>query len=221
MPSRSRNSFPSDYTDEELRAEARELERAVTIPVNVEIEADHKVLDLGEVEKILSQAKRIILQDCGCRTDKRNCDAPLDVCITIDQPADYVTKNAKYHPHECTLEEALNALKRSHKAGLVHMAYVMKGNSRPTVICSCCVCCCHTLGGLLRRGIATQVLTSNFVAEWDSERCVKCGRCAERCVFGARTFDNDELKCDQSRCFGCGLCVSTCPTDAITLVPRH
>lgn len=59
--------YPSDYTEEELRAQARELESAVTSPANVEIEADHRVLDLGEVEKLLRQAKNIILLDCGCR----------------------------------------------------------------------------------------------------------------------------------------------------------
>lgn len=123
--------YSSDYTDEELRDQARELENAVTIPVNVEIKADHRVLDLGEVEKILRKATKIVLQDCGCRADKGNCDAPRDVCISIEPPEDYMTKLARYNPHESTLEEALNALRRSHEAGLVHMAYTMKGNDHP------------------------------------------------------------------------------------------
>ena len=212
--------YPRDYTDEELRIQASELENAETIPVNLEIEADHRVLDLSEMKKILRQAKKIVLQNCECRMDKGNCNAPRDVCINIDPQEDYVLKNARYHPYESTLEEALNALKRSHEAGLVHMAYTMKGNDRPTVICSCCPCCCHTLGGLLRHGIATQVLTSKFIATENWEKCIRCGQCVDRCVFGARELDNSDLKYNKSRCFGCGLCVSTCPAGAITLVPR-
>jgi Pyruvate/2-oxoacid:ferredoxin oxidoreductase delta subunit len=221
MSSKRGRRYSRDYTDEELRAQARELESAVTIPVNVEIRADHRVFDLGEAEKILRQAKKIVLQDCGCRADKRNCDAPLHVCVGLEPAEDYVTKFAKYNPCESTLKEALNALRMSHEAGLVHMAYTMKGDDHPTVICSCCPCCCHTLGGLLRHGIATQVLTSKFVAKQNPEKCLSCGRCVDRCVFGARELDNGELEYDQSRCFGCGLCVSTCPALAITLVPRH
>lgn len=61
MPARTGKRYSSDYTEEELRTQARELERAVTIPVNVEVEADQRVLDLSEMESILRQAKKIIL----------------------------------------------------------------------------------------------------------------------------------------------------------------
>ena len=210
----------SDYTEEELRREADTLERAVTIPVNVEIKADHRVLDLGEVEKILRQANKIVLQDCGCRTGKGNCDAPVDVCLNIDPPHDYLKKSTNNNPREVTLAEALRALERSHKAGLVHMAYTMRGDDHATLVCSCCSCCCFTLNGLLRHGIATQVLTSKFIAEQDPEKCIACGKCANRCVFGARRVVKKKLEYDKSRCFGCGLCTSTCPTSAIALKPR-
>jgi hypothetical protein len=107
MPFRRGKRYSSDYTDEELRNQAHELKSAVTIHVNVEIMADHRVFDLGEAEKILRQAKKIVLQDCGCRTDKKNCDAPRHVCISLEPAEDYVTKFAKYNPCESTLKEAL------------------------------------------------------------------------------------------------------------------
>ena len=220
MPSSMGKRYPNDYTEEELRTEARDLEKAVTIPVNVQIQADHRVFDLTEAEKMLRHAKRIVLQDCGCRLDKKNCDHPLHVCLHLEPSEDYLTKFAKNNPEEVTLKQALEALRKSHEAGLVHMAYTMKGNDHATIICSCCPCSCHTLGGLLRYGIATQVLTSKYVAQQNPEKCVACGRCIERCVFGARELDNDQLKLDQTKCFGCGLCLSTCPTQAITLTPR-
>jgi len=219
MSQRDGKRRQSDYTEEELRHEADTLERAVTIPVNVEIKVDHRVLDLAEVEKILRQANRIVLQDCGCRIGKGNCDAPVDVCLNIDPPQDYLKKSAN-NPREVTLAEALRTLERSHKAGLVHMAYTKRGDDHAKLICSCCPCCCFTLNGLLRYGIATQVLTSKFIAEQDSEKCIACGKCANRCLFGARRFVKKKLEYDKSRCFGCGLCTSTCPTSAIALKPR-
>ena len=220
VPFKMGDRCSKDYSTEELLKRKREFENVVTIPVNVEIKADHKVLDLGEVEGYLKKAKRISLQNCGCRMDKGNCDSPLDVCISIDPTDNYLSKNAEYGARECSLKEALEALKKSHEAGLVHMAYTMKGDDRATVICSCCPCCCHTLGGLVRFGIAAKVLTSKFVAEENYEKCIQCGRCVDRCVFGARSLEGGELVFDSSLCFGCGLCVSTCPADAIALKPR-
>ena len=212
--------YPRDYTEEELREQAASIEKAVTLPVNVEVEAEHRVLDLSEVEKLLRNAKNIVLQDCGCRTDKRNCNSPLDTCVSLDVEDDYVERYSQYHPRFVTVEEALYGLRRSHEAGLVHMAYVLKGSDKVSPICSCCPCCCHTLGGLTRFGISTQVLTSRLVAEDDDSKCIDCGKCVERCVFGARAMVDGEKSYDAVRCFGCGLCVSTCPTQAVGLKER-
>jgi Pyruvate/2-oxoacid:ferredoxin oxidoreductase delta subunit len=163
----------------------------------------------------------MVLQDCGCRTDKRNCNSPLDTCISLGVEDDYVERYSQYHPRFVTVEEALYALRRSHEAGLVHMAYVLKGSDKVSPICSCCPCCCHTLGGLTRFGISTQVLTSELVAQDDDAKCIDCGKCIERCVFGARAMVDGEKRYDATRCFGCGLCVTTCPEGAVSLVERR
>jgi Pyruvate/2-oxoacid:ferredoxin oxidoreductase delta subunit len=211
---------PHYYTEKELGDIADSLESAVTLPVNVEIEADHRVFDLSEVEKILRDSEYIFLNDCGCRSIHKNCDNPIDTCIAVNVGPDYPEKSEGRNSRRVTVEEALDALRHSHEAGLVHMAYVMKGDEKPFLICSCCTCCCHTLGGLLRHGIHTQVLTSKSIAEDDESRCVDCGECVKRCVFGARRMADGEKRYDEARCFGCGLCVSTCPSSAIRLVER-
>ena len=220
MPSRMGQRYPRDYTEERLREIAEDLDKAVTVPVNVMVETEHRVYDLGEMKEILGDAERIVLQDCGCKTEYGNCDSPTKVCLSLDKAADEAFEFEEHHPQEVSLEEAVEALEMSHEAGLVHMAYTMKGDDRPTVICSCCPCCCHTLGGLLRFGISTQVLTSRYVAEDDVEKCNDCGACVGRCVFMARGMTDGKMLYDVFNCFGCGLCVSTCPTDAIGLVPR-
>ncbi|HUV34374.1 MAG TPA: 4Fe-4S binding protein [Candidatus Desulfaltia sp.] len=213
--------YPNDYTVEELKDISESLEAAVTVPVNVQVEAEHRVYDLSEMKAILLKAGRIVLQECGCRRDHGNCDHPLETCLTVNGAAEESLKNNRYSPREVDLHQAIEALERSHRAGLVHMAYTMKGDDSPTVICSCCPCSCHTLGGLIRYGIHTQVLTSRYVAEDDESKCVQCGACVDRCSFLARSMVDGELVYDESKCFGCGLCVSTCPASAISLVERR
>lgn len=208
------------YSDEEVQRIAEELEKAVTIPVNIEIESEHRVYDFSEMKEILERARRIVVQDCGCKTEYRNCNAPKDVCISLDETADELLEKDKYNPREIDVDEAIEVLHRSHEAGLVHMAYTMKGEEKPGLVCSCCPCCCHTLGSLVRNGMHTQILTSKYIAVYDRDKCVECAECVERCVFQARHMERGKLVYDQSKCFGCGLCVSTCPMEAISLVPR-
>jgi len=209
------------YSEKELRDIASELTSAEAIPVNVEVEAEHRVLDLGEVEKLLRGSENIFLQDCGCRRLHHNCDSPLDTCLAVNVGPNYAEKWPDNHSRRVGVEEALDALRRSHEAGLVHMAYVFKGEEKPQLICSCCTCCCHTLGGIVSHGITTQILTSRLIAVDDDSKCTGCGKCAERCSLGARRMVRGRKVYDPTRCFGCGLCVTTCPSGAIGLVERE
>ena len=208
------------YTDGETRQITGELEKAVTIPVHVEIEAEHRVYDMSEMREILMDADRIALQDCGCKTEYYNCDAPKDVCLSVNKTADELLADEKYASREITVDEAMKVLERSHGAGLVHMSYTMAGDAKPGLVCSCCACCCHTLGSLVRNGIHTQVLTSKYIAVDDPDKCTDCGVCVDRCVFQARSMVDGKLAYDNVLCHGCGLCVSTCATGAISLIDR-
>ena len=208
------------YSEEDVRRISEEIEKAVTIPVNIEIEIEHRVYDFSEMKEILESAKRITVQECGCKTEYKNCNAPRDVCLSLDETGDELLESDKNDAREIDVVEALRVLQRSHEAGLVHMAYTMKGEVKPTIVCSCCPCCCHTLGSMVRNGMHTQILTSKYIAAYDREKCAECAVCVERCAFQARRMEEGKLIYDQSKCFGCGLCVSTCPTKATSLVPR-
>jgi ferredoxin len=213
--------YEKDYTEEALEEIYEGITLATAVPVNVEIKAEHRVYDLSRMEEIIRGAKRIRLSDCGCRKEYGNCDAPLDVCLDLDEKADYEAGTEGGDSREISVEEALDVLRRSHEAGLVHMAYIMEGDETPKIICSCCPCCCHSLAGYLRFGVAKHVLKSDLVAVDDSGRCTACGVCVDRCVFGARAMEAGGLAYDSEECFGCGLCVSTCSTGAISLVDKN
>ena len=210
----------SFYTDEETRTITDEIDKAVTIPVNVAIETEHRVYDMSEMREILLDADRIAVQNCGCKTAYDNCDAPKDVCLSVNKTANELLADDKYNSREITVDEAMKVLKRSHKAGLVHMAYTMKDDPKPGLVCSCCACCCHTLGSLVRNGIHTQILTSKYIAIDDSAKCNDCGDCVDRCVFQARDMVDGKLIYDNVLCHGCGLCASACATGTISLVDR-
>ncbi len=209
----------NDWTKEELEEKYVDTMTAVTIPVNIHIEGQQRILDLSEIKKILKDAKLISLGECDCRRTFKKCDAPLDVCISLDKEAEAIIKEGA--AKKVNLKEALGALERSHTAGLVHIAYTFRGQEKPEVICSCCSCCCHSMSALVRFGIPKAVVMSKYVAVNNPETCKNCGTCVERCQFKARHLENNKLVHNETKCFGCGLCVSTCPTKSISLAKRN
>jgi ferredoxin len=207
----------NDWTREELMEKYVNKMTPVTIPVNVTIKGQQTIMDMSSVRQILSHAHTISLEDCGCRAKFHKCNAPLDVCISLDEDAKEAIKGGA---REVSRSEALAALKRSHEAGLVHMSYTFEGKMKPGVICSCCSCCCHSLSALVRFGIPDHVVASKYIAAQNGETCDSCGTCVQRCQFHARQLKEDRLVFDPGKCFGCGVCITTCPTHSIRLVPR-
>jgi len=174
----------SDWTREELMKDYVTQMTPVTVPVNISIRGQQTVLDLSSVEEILRSAEVITLEDCGCRARWHKCDALLDVCLSLNNEAkDAMKRGAK----RISLAQALVTLKRSHEAGLVHLAFTFKGQEKPEVICSCCSCCCHSLSALVRFGIPDHVVASEYIASNNDETCDNCGTCVTRCQLSCKT----------------------------------
>jgi NAD-dependent dihydropyrimidine dehydrogenase PreA subunit len=213
------HELESDWTTEELDDIQKRTLTAVTIPVNVEIKGDNRVLNLEEAKKYLENAWPIVLMDCVCRVERKNCDFPVNVCLRLNERGEKALASEELkilNPRKVTVEEGLAVLDQTHKAGLVHMALAVDQEGI-NEICSCCSCCCVVLAAARRYGHPRLVLTFTAVATTDSSRCISCGVCVERCQFGARDLVNGEVVFDPELCAGCGLCVSTCPAEAITL----
>ena len=215
--------FENDWPPEHLEYISQNYKAGITVPVNVKIEAQHYVLNLENVKQILGSARKISLMDCGCRAIYGHCDAPVNVCLDMNEFAERNIANGALGAREITLDEALDVLEKTHEAGLVHMAYGHGEFYEPGVInsvCSCCSCCCGILSGVLRFGLYPHLLTSHAISVTDASSCTDCGECIDRCQFGAREMVDSSFSFNQDLCFGCGLCVSTCPTYAITLVDK-
>lgn len=214
--------FENDWPQENLDYIAEHYKAGETIPVGVKIEAEQHVLNMDQVKKILSTAQTISVMDCYCRLTYGHCDAPVKVCLDLNEVAE--KHIAEFGAQEISFEDALQVLEQSHEAGLVHMAYGHGDLYEPGVvnsICSCCSCCCGIFSGVLWFGMFPHLLTSQFRAEIVSSACIECGVCVERCQFGALTISNGTLAFQPDLCFGCGLCASSCPTYAISLIEKR
>jgi NAD-dependent dihydropyrimidine dehydrogenase PreA subunit len=206
------------YTQEDVLEATRHL-TGKTIPVHVRIEATQVSLAQPEMHDLLAAAETIAVGRCACREDQGNCDAPLDVCLSLD--AEAREKMTERSWQAISLRDALELLETTFRHGLVHIAY-RRGGGGIRFVCSCCTCCCWPLNGLRQFDYHDAIAESAYVAQYDCDACVGCGTCVERCPFGGFTLSANaaRVKFTQDRCFGCGLCVETCPSGAIRLEPR-
>jgi len=208
----------NDWTTSEIN-EMLDDYRPITIPVDISVEGRQKVLSLREVEGILRSAGLISLEKCSCREKIGGCDAPLDVCVCTDEEATEAMEERG--AWKTGLDNAMDALRRGHEAGLVHLAFESKASNKIQIICSCCACCCSTLAAITRFGYDKDIIGhSDVIAVHDPDACNSCGLCVEHCHFGAWTATNDHMLLIRERCSGCGVCVTFCPEVAIRLVRR-
>lgn len=213
--------FKEDWEKEYLSENLKGWTQAVTIPVNQEIRAEHRVLNFDRIKEMVENAEVIAHMDCVCRVSRGYCDAPINNCLSINKRAEKALNTDAFksrNPVRVSPEEAIAVLRASNRAGLVHMAYAVN-DQEINELCSCCSCCCIALSAVLRYGLYPHLLTAEMVEETDYGKCISCGLCVERCHFGARKITSEGLKVDSALCYGCGLCLESCPSSAIKLNP--
>jgi electron transport complex protein RnfB len=190
------------------------------IPVEEAIPAELEIFPFERATELIEGAKAWAVRNCICRTQQhligKGCDHEIENCLVF-APVEGVFNHSKVD-RAITKEEALQILLDTEEAGLVHTI----GNYRDghNYICNCCTCCCGILRGVAEFDIPTAIAHSGFQAVVDSELCIGCGDCVERCQFGALEVPEDVCEVDLVRCVGCGVCVSVCPADALHLERR-
>jgi formate hydrogenlyase subunit 6/NADH:ubiquinone oxidoreductase subunit I len=183
------------------------------LPIGEAVQPDKRIMPHEEAAAIVAGARRIAVQECPCRKRDRNCDNPLETCLSLNELADYVLYRKA--GREIDAGEALSILKECAELGLVHQTV---NTDQVDVVCNCCDCCCGILTPLLTYGMDKVTAKSRFRASVDAGLCSDCLWCVERCVFGALEEADGLLRAMPEKCFGCGMCVPACPMEAITLV---
>lgn len=187
------------------------------IPVSESLNTKQWVLPTEQVMAILRNAKSVAVQNCECRTHYKRCDNPLEVCFLLNDVGDrFVSKGKARH---VDLTEVADILTNANQSGLIHLSLYMPDHEI-FALCSCCPCCCHDLQIVRFFERKDLMVHSGYVAVTRPDDCVNCGECVERCVFGARVFQNEKMEYNAKICLGCGLCVTICPVEATSMALR-
>jgi Fe-S-cluster-containing hydrogenase component 2 len=179
-----------------------------------------KILPYEDLKRILESADVLCVIPCVCKFMWRKCNAPVEVCLQMNQWAQFTM--AKGAGRKVTLEEALAISDSAEEAGLVHTM----ATAGSFVMCNCCSDCCIVIDPARKYGTLNQaVVKSHYRSDIDQDSCAGCETCAELCPFGAITMEeapsSKELKAavELEKCFGCGACAVACPSEAITMRP--
>jgi NAD-dependent dihydropyrimidine dehydrogenase PreA subunit len=187
------------------------------------------VLDYDRASEVIRTASHRAVGICYCRHKMehlgRACDAPMDVCLTLNSVADSLVRHGV--ARSIDVKEGLDILQLAQANNLVQFGE----NVREGVnfICNCCGCCCEALLAQKRFGALHPIHTTNFLPVIDNELCNGCGKCVDVCAVEAMSLvsANDPKKKRKRRavlledmCLGCGVCVRNCPTSGIRLVDR-
>jgi ferredoxin len=187
------------------------------------------VLDYERASEVVKTASTIGIGVCYCRHKMqhvgKNCDAPLDICMTFNSTADSLTRHGIARKVDSS--EGLDLLQQATDNNLVQFGEnVME---KVSFICNCCGCCCEALIAARKFGFCNPVHTTNYIASIIEENCNGCGKCVSLCPVEAMTLvsSNDPLKPNRKKakllkeiCLGCGICLNGCDKKGIELQTR-
>ena len=198
----------------------------VKIIVNETVDAGvERILPTQHVEELIRKFDEIALGHCFCRHHKDVAGNPCkqtqerENCFSFGKSARFTSEQG--FSRMVTKEEALRVLKKAEEDGLVHKAYHpnFDTSKEETSICNCCKCCC---GNSIAKMIAPITNSTHYLAVVDTDLCIGCGTCVEKCYTGA-AFLNEDKKAQRKAelCIGCGLCAHFCPANAIAMMENE
>ncbi|KKN26189.1 hypothetical protein LCGC14_0877190 [marine sediment metagenome] len=218
-----RNFPPIDRTLPILVKNVSGNEIQISINEKIDIPSETIVLT-QEIEKLINKFKDIAVGHCFCRHHKDLLGKPCkhtdmrENCFTFGKSARYTSEQG--FARLISNEEALNLLKKSEEAGLVHKAFHPHEDitKAETSICNCCEDCCATFE-MWRDGVIPLTNTTNYLANIEIEKCTGCGICVQKCpVHAIELNDDDVAERNAEWCIGCGVCAHFCEENAISLL---
>lgn len=199
------------------------------VPVNQDVLPDgEEILPLDDWQKIIDRNEVIAVSTCQCRLRRvlqddvmDGCDHPMDTCMSFGEEAQYYIENGL--GRQIDQEEARAILQRSVDEGMVIQSAYSKASE---VICSCHGDCCDILSSYVALGaegcaaINSMPQVSHYNLVVDTEACIQCGACVDRCPLYAITMTDDGPVVD-AKCVRCGQCATVCPVGARKLTVKE
>ncbi|MBT4363274.1 MAG: hypothetical protein HN737_02125 [Desulfobacterales bacterium] len=191
------------------------------IPVKQSIKGQQEIYPYEQASELIKQQDYACVLNCACRKsaelDGKGCGRPTDVCLHFGNLARFFVE--KGYAREINIDEAMEILDITDKAGMLHM--VSNSKEMGVAMCSCCICCCTQMRAIAEMQVNEPIARSRFAAVVDADDCTACGTCEERCMVEAIKITDDIAVVEAIRCIGCGLCVTSCEEEAISLTERE
>jgi Pyruvate/2-oxoacid:ferredoxin oxidoreductase delta subunit len=193
------------------------------ITIEETIKPGNTVHTYGKLASLIENYDPIAVGTCFCRHEAElidendRCDMPNEVCMQFGMAAQFTIDRGI--TRKISKEEALEILKKSEEAGLVHCG----PNNQQDIdfLCNCCSCHCMIIKSALAQPKPGLALNSGFKPVWDADLCTACETCIDRCPMSALKMGSKDVpEVNLDRCIGCGVCATGCPEEAISLVQR-
>ena len=198
------------------------------IEIDESFDVQQQILSYELIEEIINKYEHFMTIPCQCRLIGEYAGEPCKVAppelgcflagplakMGIDEGAPALTK-----------EEAIEFIKKTEKAGLVHHCVADNSVDSGLLLCNCCNCHCGTLiPAKEHKKVAS--IPSNYIPKFNKELCTNCELCLRKCPMGAiyHRWPNLEDKSDEYMylkkefCIGCGVCANNCPNNALMLI---
>ncbi|MHA2280880.1 MAG: 4Fe-4S binding protein [Promethearchaeota archaeon] len=201
------------------------------IKVDESLDVESQVLPFEVVKDMIDKNESFAVVPCQCRLigeyTGESCElAPAEMgCFLTGEAAE---RQIAYGARRLTKEEAIEFIRETEKAGLVHNTIADTSKDTSKWICNCCSCHC---GSLLPAKLYHYkgVNQTNFAPEFDMELCTKCEICIEKCpneavyhIWPNKSDSSDErMKVREEICIGCGTCAVNCPNNSIKMVKER
>lgn len=226
-----KNFLPSVFTERNFKLWRPRLHSNAEeklIKVDQEFDVEQKILPYESILEVIDNNDYFMTVPCQCRLIGELAGEPCKVaspelgCFITGAMAENAIKRGYPGMNK---EQALEFIKKTEKAGLIHSCVPDTSMESTLIICNCCSCHC---GGYIgaKENKTYAGIPSNFIPQFNNDLCTKCEICLKKCPIGAiyHHWPENEDKSDEhmfireEHCIGCGVCATACPNDAINLV---
>ncbi|MFX1501684.1 MAG: ATP-binding protein [Promethearchaeota archaeon] len=198
------------------------------IKIDKSFDVESRVLPYEVVKDMIDKNDTFAVIPCQCRLIGELTGEPCKVAgpeLGCLQTGELAERQISYGAKRLTKEEAIDFLRKTEKAGLIHNTIYDTSKDTSEWICNCCSCHCGVLMPAKKYDFKG-VFQTNFAPEFDMELCTKCETCMNKCqseaiyhIWPSKPDSSDEsMKVREELCVGCGICAANCPNNAIKMV---